>query len=1792
MTSAKLGYDPLELDPELMTPLAGSDPQTLANYSVSDAVATYYLYMKYVHPFIFSLCNIIPLNPDDVLRKGSGTLCETLLMAEAYRANVIMPNKHTDGKERFYAGHLIESETYIGGHVEALEAGVFRSDIEYKFRLDPAALQQLINDLDRALTFSLKAEGGVDDLGQVTNYEEVKADIQRRLEMLRDTPNRSDRPLIYHLDVAAMYPNIILTNRLQPTAMIEESDCAMCDHNRPGKTCQRTMTWNWRGELYTAKKNEYRMIKSQLESEQFPLKREGPGGTGTAPKPVPYHALPETEQNALLQKRLSEYSQKVYRRVRKTEVVKRESIVCQKEHAFYIDTVRSFRDRRYDYKGLHKKAKKMVDDAQAANDAVKLEECKKLVVLYDSLQLAHKCILNSFYGYVMRKGARWYSMEMAGIVCATGSSIIQLARQLVERVGRPLELDTDGIWCMLPWDFPQGYAFKLANGKSHAFDYPCVMLNHLVHDKFTNDQYHTLTDPTKQTYAQSSENSIFFEIDGPYRAMIIPSSTEEGKLLKKRYAVFNENGSLAELKGFEVKRRGELKCLKVFQTQIFKVYLQGSTLAECYAKVAEVADYWLDILHGKGQALEDHDLVDLISENRSMSKSLEEYGEQKSTSISTAKRLAEFLGEGMVKDRGLACKFIISAKPAGIPVASRAIPLAIFSAEEPIKRHYLRRWLKDPSLQDFDMRSIIDWDYYLERLGSMIQKLIVIPAALQAVPNPVGRVSPPDWLLRKSGMRNSGLEGVGAAGMELNAPKLQTRITESFFKVVVKDVEDIISKPVATRTLQPEPNESNNILDKEGEEVEAELPPVSMMNKDYAGWIGGMKAHWRALRQRLADPIIAVPRTKSSTSAFGRLAEHDKELISRAPWQIVQVDPVPDKPGQFRVWAVITGSPHVRSFKLVCPRTIYLQLSCPLEDVIKAEGHAELGSLLRRAYRKLPDGRDAEFLYEFQLPEAVFQRHFYQFASITSLPQLVAVFEDGIPLDFLLTYRLGACAMLNGHVRRLRDAQSQFSPDDFNFCSTAEVPYLASTGIQYVSILHMNSDSRHLILLGHVSGELTKYRLLIVENGMRRQLPGNLKALLPEATKEDQEKFFHWNCSPGGKCMIEADMFADLAGAQRAIQRTLQELIDSRVGPVIALHHQGSSRGTGLALGLDIPVIKVPTLTGEAAQAFPALDWQRIVSRRLFGMQASLDAWLEHRLSLARYAHIPLGNFLEGSDDAYAQVTDVFFARALVKSGHLLWWRNESSCSASAAPTSSSSALDAYETVEAAPSISAPSFYRTVCVEADLTGLAINAIMEHASIAAEELSGSSLLTVDQGSLHLQQAAGQQISRSDSSALLAILKRLLTAWLRDHVHTGQIHAQQLALGLHTWVMTGSRLHSAQLSRRLASLINRTLTLLAVRLHSYGCLVVHIDAGRVVLRTAREDLAATHALIDWIGRELKKQEAFGWLDFIPVRYWRCLMWMDSANFHGIAYASADLEDDREDAQEPVLQWSIVEYLPPALQPIFKRLIQEYIHRTLLDRPVLQDAKETDDEDDDQEDESIGSDFAQLFLRVIREAQKFFYSPVAASQEELRSKLFPALLGSRLASIHGTTHVEPRAALLEFVKVCGAAFRLDSDHPRRADRLLKLAYSLLGIREFSDETEWKMPMASLHLPGLICRSCTRSTDLDLCLAVGQGRMACEACDTSYDLSLIESALIGQLSALLVDYQIQDLACTACGPASANIKADMMQSCCTRCSKPFQLATMDPVDIKEHVHITRQLSESLSMASLSAFIDSLPIF
>ena len=62
---------------------------------------------------------------------------------EAFKAGIIFPNKKGQAFGKTYEGHLIESETYVGGHVEALEAGVFRSDLETEFRLKPKEIQKV-----------------------------------------------------------------------------------------------------------------------------------------------------------------------------------------------------------------------------------------------------------------------------------------------------------------------------------------------------------------------------------------------------------------------------------------------------------------------------------------------------------------------------------------------------------------------------------------------------------------------------------------------------------------------------------------------------------------------------------------------------------------------------------------------------------------------------------------------------------------------------------------------------------------------------------------------------------------------------------------------------------------------------------------------------------------------------------------------------------------------------------------------------------------------------------------------------------------------------------------------------------------------------------------------------------------------------------------------------------------------------------------------------------------------------------------------------------------------------------------------------------------------------------------------------------------------------------------------------------------------------------------------------------------------------------------------------------------
>ncbi|XP_022862888.1 DNA polymerase epsilon catalytic subunit A-like [Olea europaea var. sylvestris] len=1142
----------------------------MASYSVSDAVATYYLYMTYVHPFIFSLATIIPMPPDEVLRKGSGTLCEMLLMVQAYKANVICPNKHQSDPEKFYNNQLLESETYIGGHVECLESGVFRSDLPTSFKLDPSAYEQLINNLDRDLQYAIRVEGKL-DLESVLNYEEVKNAIMEKLMRLKDEPILEEFPLIYHLDVAAMYPNIILTNRLQPPSIVTDEVCTACDFNRPGKKCLRKLEWVWRGETYMAKRSDYHHLKRQLESELVD------SITGQLAKS--FLDLPKAEQQMKLKERLKKYCQKAYKRVLNKPVTElREAGICMRENSFYIDTVRSFRDRRYEYKGLNKVWKGKLSEAKSSGNSIKIQEAQDMVVLYDSLQLAHKCILNSFYGYVMRKGARWYSMEMAGVVTYTGAKIIQNARLLVERIGRPLELDTDGIWCALPGSFPENFTFKTKDPKKKlTISYPCVMLNVDVAINNTNDQYQTLKDPVNMTYVTHSECSIEFEVDGPYKAMILPASKEEGILIKKRYAVFNDDGTLAELKGFEIKRRGELKLIKVFQAELFDKFLHGSTLEECYSAVASVANRWLDLLDNQGKDVADSELLDYISESSTMSKSLADYGEQKSCAVTTAKRLADFLGDAMVKDKGLHCQYVVACEPKGTPVSERAVPVAIFETNAEIMKFYVKKWCKISS--DIGIRSIIDWSYYKQRLSSAIQKIITIPAAMQKIANPVPRVVHPDWLYKRvrekeDKFRQRKLVDIFSVEKRDDAVSANNDLDTTNHKIGesnVIDLEDFRSNR-KTSLVRPRPIvhayginnemsrsktsfqvESPEQIDFGGNGCMASKQPLQTVfikenidrNVDYEGWLELRKRKWKETREKrkrqrldnsstfnlmngVADKrssFVNHKQPQGKTGVNSYFERHDLALM-RSHWQIIQIVPS-SQHGHYFAWAVIDG--NMCKIPILVPRVFYLNSKAPVTEEFPG----------RCVNKILPHGRHSYNLIEVIIDEDQFKSESKKLAAHLADPEveLMRLKDEPILEEFPLIYHLDVAAMYPNIILTNRLQPPSIVTDEVcTACDFNRPGKKCLRKLEWVwrgeTYMAKRSDYHHLKrqleseLVDSITGQLAKSFLDLPKAEQQMKLKERLKKYCQKAYKRVLNKPVT-ELREAGICMRENSFYID-----------------------------------------------------------------------------------------------------------------------------------------------------------------------------------------------------------------------------------------------------------------------------------------------------------------------------------------------------------------------------------------------------------------------------------------------------------------------------------------------------------------------------------------------------------------------------------------------------------------------------------------------------------------------------------------
>lgn len=1751
VTVAKLGYDPDELDPELMLRYASERPQQLSEYSVSDAVATYYLYMKYVHPFIFSLCTIIPLGPDAVLRKGTGTLCEMLLMVEAYKKEIVLPNKHQAPKEAFWDGHLLESETYVGGHVEALEAGVFRADIPVNFAVDTTAIDELLAQLDSALKFTIVTEEKK-KLEDVTNFDEIKQKITDRLLALKTTSNRSEKPLIYHLDVASMYPNIMTTNRLQPDSMIDESDCAACDFNRPGKTCDRRMPWAWRGEYLPAKRDEYNMIRHSLENEKFP------GKWPSSPLKT-FQELTPDEQSALVRKRLQTYSQKIYHKIHDSTTLEREAIICQRENPFYIDTVKDFRDRRYHYKGEQKVWKGKTDQLKSAGAPnSEVEAAKKMITLFDSLQLAHKVILNSFYGYVMRKGSRWYSLEMAGVTCLTGAHIIQMARELVERIGRPLELDTDGIWCMLPATFPENYAFTMKNGKKFNVSYPCVMLNHLVHEKFTNHQYQTLKDPKTFRYETHSDNTIFFEVDGPYKCMVLPTSKEEDKNLKKRYAVFNDDGSLAELKGFELKRRGELKLIKIFQSQIFKFFLEGTTLAETYGAVATVANRWLDVLDKKGETLADEELIDLICENRSMSKALSEYGTQKSTSITTAKRLGEFLGEQMTKDKGLNCKYIICSKPHNAPVTERAVPVAIFSAEPATKRYFLRKWLKeDPEVMD--PRALLDWEYYRERLASVIQKLITIPAALQKVRNPVPRVPHPDWLQRRINIKEDKMK--------------QKKMTDLFQKAPLEDItnklidlEDVgtqmgtqLLKPrtVASATIASHPKPSGKRKEPEPA-VPVSVDPYAALpkimpdpTKDYKGFLQYQKQKWQIQKQARIRRKHLFGETRGAVhNDLSTTFRNQAEQVYRGAWQVLQLR-MTETPGVVLAYVLIDSKIHTLKFNV--PRTVFLNLKGKEMPDVDIDGCAA-----QKVSHTLPNGHPSVHLFKLTVPEDIYVKESKKFAMLFNHPSIEGVYEKQVPLDVRAVLKLGTlCTFDESQPGVLGKGLEQGF--DLSALKKSEMnkPYLDSSPLSYIYLFHIVAGAREIFAVYSTTRE-TAHVVILQAKNESAEFPSLTKTYTEAFQKRIQEN----NGEPWQDCFEYHETMKFTTKYVTTARKAHLEIGDL----IKKIKNDDSTKPFMLAIQSpqrrrlihDIPILGdfpvVALAHDKADSALPTLNWQKFVVKRIVSQYLNLGAWIIHLTQLSRYGDVPLCN-LESDDPRF--LIDIAYARRLEASNVVIWW--SPGPRPDHAGHEKDDILGPLETVQM-PSVNNPGTYASVCIDLNVKNLAINTILTSSLIneleGAESIGFNPAAPTDDAT-----SDGANVLYSDNAfatAGITVLREMVKSWWAAACR-GSPMADLLVTHLVRWVESpNSFMYDRSLHYYVQMMSKKAFLQLIADFRRVGSHVVYASSTRLLLQTTKSEVGNASAYSEYIVKSIQGKPLFHFLDLEIREYWDYLVWYDEFNYGGKGTQKVIAEEQQQ--LETIMHWQLAKFLPLPMQGIFADWVVEFIElmhgrkrprlsqldpdstprATLLPVSRLADEKE---EKGNVLDASFEKPLKRQVQQLIRRQKDEMLHPELA-----RDYSFPQLPGSH----HKFTN-----PALQLVKSLMQVLSLDKGINLEARLLRKELLALFDVREFSKEAAFENPSESLKLGTLICETCTMPRTFDLCrdpdLMPDSSNPSnptppsflswnCEYCTTPFDRILIEEKMIREVESMVTQWATQDLKCGKCKQVRIN---DFMEHC-----------------------------------------------
>ena len=391
------------------------------------------------------------------------------------------------------------------------------------------------------------------------------------------------------------------------------------------------------------------------------------------------------------------------------------------------------------------------------------------------------------------------------------------------------------------------------------------------------------------------------------------------------------------------------------------------------------------------------------------------------------------------------------------------------------------------------------------------------------------------------------------------------------------------------------------------------------------------------------------------------------------------------------------------------------------------------------------------------------------------------IYETKVPLEFNAILQIGCVCKVDKTAKK-RNIQDAWSLSELHMKTTTECSYLEQS-ISFFYLYHSISEGR-AIYIGYFPASRTIS--VVVVN------PYQNKDLLPSFL----EKQFREACQtlsvepppPRNGVIFRVDYVGYIKDAEKILQREINEYRHEHHGPTIAVIECPNAQSMKLGIRAldDFPCVTIPSNARDSH--YQVLGWQQVAAK--IGMQrcAASSQWLNDRISLSRYSHVPVGNF---ELDWLVFTADLFFSRALRDQQQVLWISDDGVPDLGGINEEDTCFADEVHQ----PVLTYPGAYRKITVELKIHHLAVNALLK--SNQVNEMEGGALLGYDQDMHSGAPVQNEHVGFDEDTACapaFRVLKQLIQRCLADAVTFGNVYADAILQHLYRWLCRLQHLNS--------------------------------------------------------------------------------------------------------------------------------------------------------------------------------------------------------------------------------------------------------------------------------------------------------------------------------------------------------------------------------------------------------------